>query len=434
MRKILSYFIFLIISFCFYESVLAQTQEKLNIAVIDFDAQGGLTPQEAIVLTNRLRSKIVGTNAFIMLDRGRMEEILKEQGFQLSGCTSTECAVEMGRLLNVQQIVAGSIGKIGKLFTIDIISIDVETAQIIKSLTRDYMGEIEGIIDLMASIANELAGISKPVTTVPVETAPAEIGFGVVGIVTVPTQAMVYIDGIKLGLTPFKLDELKAGEHTLKVTKKGYIDHEQSFSVEVGKTERLEVSLERLNVLAISSKPSRASFYLNDELKGLTPSSLELLSGIYKLKLVKEGYADWEKELTINRDYSTNVNMLKMYTVDFTSVPSQAEVFLNNKYVGRTPVTSRSAKGSYMVKMHLDNCTDFEQFIKLRKDMQIKAKLRYTKEYRRQLVEMKKGGRAGRKLLLLGSAAAVIGGGVYYYMTQIAPSQDKGFPKPPGRP
>lgn len=150
--------------------------------------------------------------------------------------------------MNVQQIVAGSIGKIGKLYTIDIILIDVETAQMIKSLTRDYIGEIEGLINLMGSIANELAGISKPVTTMPVETAPAEIGFGVVGIVTVPTQAMVYIDSIKLGLTPFKLDELKAGEHTLKVTKKGYIDHEQSFSVEVGKTKKLEASLERMNL------------------------------------------------------------------------------------------------------------------------------------------------------------------------------------------
>ncbi|MCK4716424.1 MAG: PEGA domain-containing protein [Candidatus Marinimicrobia bacterium] len=434
MIKIFRYFACLMVMFCFVERVLALTTEKLNIAVIDLDTQGGLTQQEAVVLTSRLRSKIVGTNAFIMLDRGRMDEILKEQGFQLTGCTSTECAVEMGRLLNVQQILAGSVGKIGKLYTIDIILIDVETAQMIKSLTRDYTGEIEGLINLMGSIANELAGISKPVTTVPVETAPAEIGFGVVGIVTVPTQAMVYIDGIKLGLTPFKLDELKAGEHTLKVTKKGYIDHEQSFSVEVGRTKKLEVSLERLNVLVISSKPSGASFYLNDELKGLTPSSLELLSDNYKLKLIKEGYADWEKELTINRDYSTNVNMLKMYTVDFTSVPSQAEVFLNNKYIGRTPVTRRSAEGSYMVGMHLNNYTDFEQFIKLRKDMQIKAKLRYTKEYRRQLAEMKKGGRSRSRLLFFGSAAAVIGGGVYYYMTQIAPSQDKGFPKPPGRP
>lgn len=433
MRKIFRRFAIFILVVCFYRLLPVQAQDKINIAVIDFTTQGGLTSQEAAVLTNRLRSKLVTTDAFIMLDRGRMDEILNEQGFQLTGCTSTECAVEMGRLLNVQQIVAGSVGKIGNLYTIDIILIDVETAQMIKSLTRDYTGEIEGIINLMGSIANELAGISKPVTIVPAEAFPVVSDFGAVEIITVPTQAMVYMDGIKLGLTPFKFDELKAGEHSLKVTKKGYIDHEQSFTVEGGKTKKLDMSLERLNVLAISSKPGGASFYLNDELKGLTPSSLELLSGSYKLKLIKEGYADWEKELNINRDYSTNVNMLKMYTVDFTSVPSQAQVFWDNQYVGTTPVTSVFAEGSYMVKMHLDNCTDFEQFINLRKDMQLKAKLRYTKEYSRQLAGMKKG-KSGKRWLWIGSAAAVIGGGVYYYMTQIAPTQDTGFPNPPGRP
>ena len=44
--------------------------------------------------------------------------MLKEQGFQQSGCVSSECAVEAGKLLGVDQIVTGSIGKIGSYYTV----------------------------------------------------------------------------------------------------------------------------------------------------------------------------------------------------------------------------------------------------------------------------------------------------------------------------
>ena len=56
----------------------AQTDSKLNIAVIDLETQGGLSPQEAAILTNRLRSSLVATNVFNVLDRGLMDEILTE--------------------------------------------------------------------------------------------------------------------------------------------------------------------------------------------------------------------------------------------------------------------------------------------------------------------------------------------------------------------
>ena len=42
-----------------------------------------------------------------------MEDILKEQGFQQTGCTSDECVVEVGKIIGVQQMVGGSISKVG---------------------------------------------------------------------------------------------------------------------------------------------------------------------------------------------------------------------------------------------------------------------------------------------------------------------------------
>ena len=152
-----TFFFLLILS----QILFAQTKKK-NIAVIDLSSRGGLSKAEIGTLTDRLRSVLVRTNAFTVIDRGLMEDILSEQGFQMSGCTSTDCAVEAGKILGVEQMLSGTLGKLGRLYTIDIILLDVATSQIIKSLTRDYSGEIEGLIGQIKSIADELAGAQSP--------------------------------------------------------------------------------------------------------------------------------------------------------------------------------------------------------------------------------------------------------------------------------
>ena len=105
---------------------LVYGQEKKSIAVLELDA-GGISTYEAQVLTNRLRTELFKTEKFNVLERDKMDEILIEQGFQLSACTTNECAVEVGKLTGVEQMVAGNVAKIDNLFTINIRLIDVET-------------------------------------------------------------------------------------------------------------------------------------------------------------------------------------------------------------------------------------------------------------------------------------------------------------------
>ena len=422
----------IIVLLIFISGLFAQSGEKITIALLDLDPQGGVNKQESGVLTSRLRSKLVSTKEFIVLDRGKMDAILNEQGFQVSGCTSAECAIEIGKLLNVQRMVAGTIGKIGSLYTIDVVFIDIETSEIVKSITRDYQGEIEELIKFMGSIANELAGknVDEPVASPVIAKAAA---FGSVEITSIPNQATIYIDDIKVGLSPYRLDELKTGIHTLKLSKSGYIDNEQSFEVSANKRSKLSVTLERLNVLTIESDPKDAAFYINDELKGTTPVTMELRTGKYTLKIAKNGYANWEEERQISADYSPTISLLKMYKVNFMSVPSKAEVFMSNQYIGSTPVLGEFPEGHYNIRIHLENYQDYEDLIKLRKDMNIQAKLKYTKEYRKQLRVAGKGG-GSKKWFWIGSATAIIGGGLYYYLNMQDESPDTGFPIPVGRP
>lgn len=81
-----------------------------------------------------------------MIERQLLSEILSEQKIQLSGCTSDECLVQIGKIANVQQIVAGSVDKVGDLYSITARVIDVETSSVLSASSFDYRGTIESLI------------------------------------------------------------------------------------------------------------------------------------------------------------------------------------------------------------------------------------------------------------------------------------------------
>ena len=76
-------------------------KERSNIAVMDFNDRG-VSKNVAVVVSNAVRSALFDTRRFNVLEQSSMEAILQEQAFQKSGCTTAECAVEIGKLLNMK--------------------------------------------------------------------------------------------------------------------------------------------------------------------------------------------------------------------------------------------------------------------------------------------------------------------------------------------
>ena len=129
----------------------SQAQDiKTNIAVIDLDPTS-ISKNESQFLSDRLRTELFETGKFQVVEREKMNAILDEQGFQQTGCTSVECAIEIGQLLNVSVMVAGSIGKIEEIYSLSIRMIDVQTGAIIRTATRDYEGKLRtwwGVVEV----------------------------------------------------------------------------------------------------------------------------------------------------------------------------------------------------------------------------------------------------------------------------------------------
>ncbi len=136
-----------------------QKKKKITAAVLTFETKGGISKLEASTLTDRFRSELVNLGAFTILERGQMNSILEEQGFQHTGCTSSECAVEAGRLLGVQLMIAGDVGKVGDLLTVDVRMFNVSSGKIVRAIQHDHQGNVSGLVGAMRIIARKSAGL-----------------------------------------------------------------------------------------------------------------------------------------------------------------------------------------------------------------------------------------------------------------------------------
>jgi TolB-like protein len=131
------------------------------IAVLDLE-QIGLTPQEATILTQRLTTELIFLDKYQIVERINMDKILKEQKFQKSGCTDSECAVEIGQLLNTDYIVIGNVSKFGSTWTLDARLIDVGLGKGVISAKFSKEGKIDVLLTMgITSIAKQLSDLSS---------------------------------------------------------------------------------------------------------------------------------------------------------------------------------------------------------------------------------------------------------------------------------
>ena len=221
---------FLILILPFQENfVFAQTEQKKRIAVFDFDGKG-ISPDEAATLTERFRSALVSTDKYIIVERQKINLVLDELGLQMTGVMSDQSLSEAGKLLGVQRIVMGTIGKIEDTYTVDLRVVDVETARLLGSVSRNTSGTKENLLTLLERIAMGLAGIRVEVKSFPLK------------IFSVPGNASVYLDGKYIGLSPIEV-ELEEGVHKVRVTLSGH--EEWTGDVTLSKPDKLIAKLDK---------------------------------------------------------------------------------------------------------------------------------------------------------------------------------------------
>ncbi len=111
-------------------NMFSEEKALITAAVVEFQPSGAVSEDLAAIISEYFRTHLFGKDKYILVTRENMEEILKEQNFQISGCMSDQCVVEMGKVLGVSKIFTGTLGTVGSIYLLSIKILDVETGQI----------------------------------------------------------------------------------------------------------------------------------------------------------------------------------------------------------------------------------------------------------------------------------------------------------------
>lgn len=117
----------LFISFLLFTSLLF-AQEKARVAVLDFEGH-----DDASVVSDAVRTELLKSDAFTLISRSDMTKIIMEQEFQFSGMVDEETSVELGKILGAQQLVVGTIKKVGINYFLTAKMVDIESGVIVAS-------------------------------------------------------------------------------------------------------------------------------------------------------------------------------------------------------------------------------------------------------------------------------------------------------------
>ncbi|WP_320170686.1 PEGA domain-containing protein [Maridesulfovibrio sp.] len=127
--------------------------------------------------------------------------------------------------------------------------------------------------------------------------------FGNIEIASEPAGASVFLDGKKIGVTPYTASDVKRGKHSIKLSLSRHGGYSETVDVPSGGSIKVFGKLS-VNVggLVVTSTPSGASVYLNGKKVGKTPyKSGDIANGSYKVKLMLNKYNDLTKTVSVPR-------------------------------------------------------------------------------------------------------------------------------------
>ena len=141
-----------VLFFCLLFSASLFAREKIAIAVLDFEPKN-VNEGNAEAVTDLLRTELFNTGAFKVVERQTIQKILDEQRFQMSGMTDTDEAAELGRLLNVQKIMVGSLTRLGSTYIINTRIVDVQSGLVSLAEAAECRGGEEKLPGAITELA-----------------------------------------------------------------------------------------------------------------------------------------------------------------------------------------------------------------------------------------------------------------------------------------
>jgi len=129
--------------------------QQLTVAVSAFDAKGGLSKDEAESVTELFIAELVKNRTIKVVDRNNFDKILSEMKFQDSDWADSKRVAQLGRALNANSIIRGTVMSLGGQIVITATLLDINTAQILSSSTLQ-MRRIDEVFEKLPPFTAEI--------------------------------------------------------------------------------------------------------------------------------------------------------------------------------------------------------------------------------------------------------------------------------------
>jgi len=161
-----------------------------------------------------------------------------------------------------------------------------------------------------------------------------------------PATAVVDISGLSFHIGDNYL--LLRGEHQLNAAAPGYYPLSKTIQVTDQATQQIDVDMQPLpGNLLVNASLSDIQVLIDDQLAGTVPGTLEAISrGAHKLEFRKYRYFSLQQAVDIEglgKTQAIDISLQPAWGhIDITSIPAGAELFIDDRLIGQTPITAEA--------------------------------------------------------------------------------------------
>ena len=214
-------------------------------------------------------------------------------------------------------------------------------------------------------------------------TAVLQRSTGSIMVESKPTNAIIFVDGKKIGHTPEIVMSSAKGTHVIEVRMEGYDTWEKTLYIEPGAEKSITVNLQiKAGSLIINSDPSGGTVFLDEEEKGTTPAGLKgIMFGAHRVEIKMDGYEIWSESVDISADKENKlIAVLQQLvgSINIKSKPANVTVIIDGKEVASTPADIDDLKsGKYHVELKKEGYGNWDESVEVNagKDTHITAEL-----------------------------------------------------------
>ena len=168
--------------------------------------------------------------------------------------------------------------------------------------------------------------------------------------------AYVYLNDERIGQLPMKTEGLKSGDYRLRVMKPGYRNFEQALQLSDGQTVEIQVSLQENIALVTLLADEKTEIWFDGQFKALGRYELKLEPGDYYVETRRTAHERGITQLQIREPNPQSIRLNEpqpmMGSLSVQSEPQQTKVYLNDVFLGETPLTQNDINiGEYRLLM-----------------------------------------------------------------------------------